>query len=573
MRDDGTILAPLERDSQTPFALGETPRTWQEFLTDAASVAFSLEAASRRAGRPAAPAQWMVACADRYHCAVALLAVWSLGDVAALPPNGRVETIDALCAEREINGVLHDGGGRGGGGSGGIDIRGLFGTGAAPLASTRFAQDQPLACVYTSGSTGLHVACPKTAGQLLGEAALLVRLFDLGAGTRLLATVPPHHIYGLLFGVLVPFVGGGAFVRGTPHHAETIVGEARRWQANVLISVPAHLHGLTAVSVGALPGLRRLFSSGAALPAATARAVAALTGSPVTEVLGSSETGGIAWRTGGDDPAWEPFPGVQVVPDDDGVMTVNSPFSGSTRGGDRIAPRADGRFELLGRTDGIVKIGGSRISVVEIERLLTEVPGVQEAAVIIVDVAGPRQHELWAVVAAPGRTVADLRAALLKRVEPISVPRRFRLVDALPREATGKLTKARLRALFEPSTRGPGRQRPLPTAIERPSDGAETGHVRELSMPADSPFFRGHFRDFPLLPGVVQVNELALREARRRWPDLRVLERVLALKFRSPIRPNDWVAIHLDCKSPDRVSFELRRDGKPVSSGVLVFGA
>ena len=101
MRDDGTILAPLERDSQTPFALGETPRTWQEFLTDAASVAFSLEAAYRRAGGRAAPVQWMVACADRYHCAVAMLAVWSLGDVAALPPNGRVETIDALCAERE----------------------------------------------------------------------------------------------------------------------------------------------------------------------------------------------------------------------------------------------------------------------------------------------------------------------------------------------------------------------------------------------------------------------------------------------------------------------------------------
>ena len=515
----------------------------------------------------------MVACADRYHCAVALLAVWSLGGVAALPPNGRVETIDALCAERDLAGVLHDGGGRGGGGSGGIDIRGLLGTGAAPLASPRFAGDQPLVCVYTSGSTGRHVACPKTAGQLLGEAALLVRLFDLGAGTRLLATVPPHHIYGLLFGVLVPFMGGGAFVRGTPHHAETIVGDARRWQANVLISVPAHLHGLTAVSAGALPGLRRLFSSGAALPPATARQVAALAGSPVIEVLGSSETGGIAWRTGDDDPAWQPFPGVQVAPDADGVMTVKSPFSGSIRGGDRIAARADGRFELLGRTDGIVKIGGSRISVAEIERLLTEVPGVREAAVITVDVPGPRQHELWAVVAAPTLTVAALRAALLKHVEPISVPRRFRLVDALPREETGKLTKAGLRALFEPSTRLPQREHPAATASEHPSDGSETGHVREVSMPADSPFFRGHFRDFPLLPGVVQVNELALREARRRWPDLRVLERVLALKFRSPIRPDDRVAIHLDRKSPDRVSFELRRDGKPVSSGVLVFGS
>src|SRR4051812_8780424 len=175
MRDDGTILAPLERDSQTPFALGETPRAWREFLTDAASVALALKPVGRRAGGRAAPlatGEWMVACADRYHCAVALLAVWSVGGVAALPPNGRVETIDALCAERDLAGVLHDGGGRGGGGSDGIDIRELLETGAAPLASPRFAGDQALVCVYTSGSTGHHVACPKTAGQLLGEAAL-----------------------------------------------------------------------------------------------------------------------------------------------------------------------------------------------------------------------------------------------------------------------------------------------------------------------------------------------------------------------------------------------------------------
>ena len=44
----------------------------------------------------------MVACADRYLCAVALLAVWHGGRSAALPPNSRQETIDRLCAERGI---------------------------------------------------------------------------------------------------------------------------------------------------------------------------------------------------------------------------------------------------------------------------------------------------------------------------------------------------------------------------------------------------------------------------------------------------------------------------------------
>src|SRR6185369_9337324 len=293
----------------------------------------------------------------------------------------------------------------------------------APLPPPRLRADRLIVSVYTSGSTGEHVACRKTAGQLLGEARLLVSLFGLGPDARVLATVPPYHIYGLLFGVLVPLMGGGAFVRGTPHHAETIAAEAARHRASVLCSVPAHLRGLAALAPGALRGLGRIVSSGAPLDPRTAAEVAALTGTAVTEVLGSSETGGIAWRTAGADTglAWQPFPGIRVTADADGAMLVESPFlypatpPAPHRAADRVQPLPDGRFQLLGRADGVVKIGGSRISIAEVEQLLREVPGVRDAAVLKVDVEGPRQHELWAVVAAPGVQVADLRAALLRR--------------------------------------------------------------------------------------------------------------------------------------------------------------
>src|SRR5205085_1981505 len=134
---------------------------------------------------------------------------------------------------------------------------------------------------------------------------------------------------------------------------------------------------------------------------------------PVTEVLGSSETGGIAWRQGGPqgpDAAWQPFPGVAVAADDDGAMQLRSPFAamnGQTwvRGADRIRARADGRFDLLGRADGVVKMGGSRVALAEVERALREIPGVTDAAVISVDTPSSRQHELWAAVVAPALTV------------------------------------------------------------------------------------------------------------------------------------------------------------------------
>jgi len=551
------LLAPRPREAGSPFALGDEPRSWGELLADAGRLAGALPADGA--------AEVMVACADRYLCTAALLAVWQRGHVAALPPNSRPETIDRLCAERGIALVLHDGGGQG---DLGLDVRRrLGGTGpSGPAPTLAFPADRRLVCVYTSGSTGAHVACPKSAAQLLGEAALLVRLWNLGPDMRVLATVPPHHLYGLLFGVLVPFMGGGSFVRTTPLHAETIAAQARTDRANVLVSVPAHLHAVATLPPGGLPALARIFSSGAPLDPSTAAAVAARAGIPVTEVLGSSETGGIAWRDSGGAGTsaigvWAPFPGVSVGADpDDGTMLLRSPFvavgpSGAGdwyRGADRVRTRDDGRFELLGRADGVIKIGGSRVAVAEIERLLREIPGVADAAVVPVDTPSPRRHELWAAVVAPTLSVATLRGALLRRLEPIAIPRRFRLVAALPREDNGKLVKARLLALFDD-----------PAAPEQ--------RTIALTIPADWRFFRGHFEDFPILAGVVQLNEIVMRELRACWPEHRHLRRVTGLKFRKPIAPGDALELELVRTPPDKVAWELRRGTAVASSGTFEF--
>ena len=546
----GQTLAPRQRELDAPFALGEPARSWQDLLADAATLARSLTTQGADAA-----AEVMVACADRYLCAVALLAIWRGGRTAALPPNGRPETIDRLCAERAIRLILHDGGGEGG-----VDVRGRLGdapaAGAAPEPPPAFAPDRALVSVYTSGSTGAHLRCPKTAAQLLGEAELLVRLWELGPGTRVLATVPPHHLYGLLFGVMVPFMGGGALVRSTPLHAETIAAQTKRYQTNVLVSVPAHLRAVGTLAAGVLPPLTRIFSSGAPLDGATAAAVAAAARIPVIEVLGSSETGGIAWRQGHDE-GWQPFPGVSVDADEDGTMRLRSPFAateanGWYRGADRIRARADGRFELVGRADGIVKIGGSRVALAEVERALRDIPGVADAAVVSVDTPSARQHELWAAVVAPALSVGALREALQRRLDPIAVPRRFRIVAALPREDNGKLVRARMLAMFE--------------------DPAQPEHrTIAITIPPDWHFFRGHFDGFPVLAGVVQLNEIVLRQLRACWPEHRRLRRITALKFRKPIGPGDVLELALVRTPPAKVAFELRRGTAVASSGTLEF--
>jgi acyl-coenzyme A synthetase/AMP-(fatty) acid ligase len=546
----GGLIAPPARHWDAPFAVGdEETSTWGRFLSDVEAVGTLLEGAS---------GEVVVACGDRYVGAVALAAVWQSGRVAALPPNGRPETIDALAEARGISLILHDGGGAA---SRARDVRPLLSRGDAGAPLLPLPAGRTIACVYTSGSTGASVACPKTAGQLLGEAALLARTFEVGAGARVLATVPSLHIYGLLFGTLMPLMGGGVIVRATPLHAETIAAVARAHGADVLCSVPAHLRGLAELAPGALAPLRRVFSSAAPLEAETAKRLASVFGFGVTEILGSTETGGIAWRDGTVGTAWRPLPGVEVTADTDGAMLVRSPFlpsgddAGPYRGADAVRALPDGRFELVGRADGILKIGGTRVSVAEIERRLRAVPGVSDAAVVAVDVGGARGHELWAAVAPATLDPIALRAELRRHVDAVAVPRRFRAVATLPREDNGKLTRERLLALF-----------PLARAAE-----GDVRYTHPFAIPADWKFFQGHFEGFPLVAGVVQMTEIVLPGVAARWPHLRHPRRVTNLKFRSPINPGDGISVELTLLAPLKVGFTLRRRDDVMSSGALEF--
>lgn len=442
-------LPALLHRHQAPdlVATGPEARTADRFLSDARAIAARLPAAP--AASRGEPSEIILVCHDRYLFAAAMIAAWERGYVIALPPNAQEQTVTALRKSGNVATVVHDVDGMYG-----IDVRPVVA--AAPeLAYGALAPvpaERRIVVVYTSGTTGAPMACPKTAGQLIGEARLLARTFGITHGERICATVPPHHIYGLLFGVLLPLVSGATFARETVLHAEPLAALVARDQARVLVSVPAHLRALRVLEGGRLPTITRVFSSGAPLPAETARDLGARFGWAVTEVLGSSETGGMAWR---DRPgaAWTPFEGVVVREGEGGRMLIDSPFldPGVTRpfvSGDRVAVEPGGTFQHLGRADGVLKIGSTRVSVAELEARLLAIPGVTDAAALPVEVGGARGWESWAAIVARGHTPQTIRAALLPWLDPVVIPRRIRIVEALPREPNGKLRRDALRALF-----------------------------------------------------------------------------------------------------------------------------
>src|SRR5690606_35118210 len=121
--------------------------------------------------------------------------------------------------------------------------------------------------------------------------------------------------------------------------------------------------------------------------------------------------------------------------------------------GDFIEALRDGRFVLHGRHADLINIAGKRTSLAYLNRQLAGIAGVTDAAFYLPDEALAAEavasvKRLVAFVVAPGLSGAQLMAALRERVDPIFLPRPLVRLDALPRNATGKLTREALGLLY-----------------------------------------------------------------------------------------------------------------------------
>jgi acyl-coenzyme A synthetase/AMP-(fatty) acid ligase len=208
------------------------------------------------------------------------------------------------------------------------------------------------------------------------------------------------------------------------------------------------------------PRIRTTISSGGLLVEADALALAGLLGEAPLEILGSTETGGVAWRCQSESPYWNSLPGVAVALSPDGCLSVTSAHLGSDQAfemGDRIELLPDGRFTLLGRADRVVKVEGKRLSLTEMQQRLEEHPSVSRARL---EVVRGRREEVGAVVvlSPPGQKQLHqsgklslnrvLRDHLLTCFERPLLPRRWRYVARLPVDSRGKITAHSLLTLL-----------------------------------------------------------------------------------------------------------------------------
>jgi malonyl-CoA/methylmalonyl-CoA synthetase len=347
--------------------------------------------------------------------------------------------------------------------------------------------------IYTSGTTGRPKGVVSTHEIIGAQIASLVNAWGWTPADHLLLVLPLHHVHGIINGL-----GCALAVRATCEmmprfDADDVWTRLASGDATVFTAVPTIYHRLIAAWEAASPEVRRQWSEGvqrlrlmmsgsAALPVQTLERWREISGHTLLERYGMTEIGmALANPLAGERRAGfvgTPLPGVEVRLVDENALDVadGTPGELEVRGasvfleywqrpeethaafrdgwfrtGD-VGIREHGSYRLLGRTSvDIIKTGGFKVSALEIEEVLRLHPAIGECAVVGIGDEEWGERVSAAVELRPGAclSLSDLQNWAKERLAPYKIPRALKPVDALPRNAMGKVTKPEVARLFD----------------------------------------------------------------------------------------------------------------------------
>jgi benzoate-CoA ligase len=345
--------------------------------------------------------------------------------------------------------------------------------------------DDPGFWLYSSGSTGrpkgtLHThANPYWTAELYGKPVLGITERDVCFSAAKL-----FFAYGLGNALTFPLSVGATVVL----MAERPTPEAtfKRWidrQPTVFFGAPTGFAGMLAspnLPAKSQVALRLASSAGEALPADLGERFTAHFGIEIIDGIGSTEMlhiylsnvpgkvryGTTGWPVPGYEVALRGDDGHPVADGDTGDLYIQGPsaalmywgnrdksrdtFQGVwTKSGDKYVRNADGSYTYAGRSDDMLKVSGIYVSPFEVEATLVQHPAVLEAAVIgMVDSEGLTKTKAFVVLkSGQEASEADLKSFVKERLAPYKYPRSIVFLHELPKTATGKIQRFKLREL------------------------------------------------------------------------------------------------------------------------------
>ena len=362
----------------------------------------------------------------------------------------------------------------------------VFVDGADRLNTQPCSADEVAFWLYSSGSTGQPKGVAHVHASLRATADTYgAHVLQLTKDDTVFSAAKLFFAYGLGNALTFPLAVGATTVlfpgRPTP---QDMLATIETEKPTVFFGVPTLFAAMNAqMDKSGSPDapLRRAVSAGEALPEDVGTRWQDHTGVPILDGVGSTEMlhiflsnapGDVVYGTSG-----TPVPGYQMrLVDDDGKEVATgeigelivsgassamcywnqrrksqATFEGAwTRTGDKYEKRADGRYVYCGRTDDMFKVSGIWVSPFEVEQALASHPAVLEAAVIAKqDEDGLEKPKAFIVLRHEQNDglCSDLQEHVKERVGTWKYPRWIDFVDDLPKTATGKIQRFKLREL------------------------------------------------------------------------------------------------------------------------------
>ena len=303
-------------------------------------------------------------------------------------------------------------------------------------------------CLFSSGSEGRPQFVAKTFANLQVELEELARMFAVRESDVFVSNMPLSHLYGLIWGCLLPLSQAASFVSAGGETARGLVNRCRQHRATFVCTVPLFYRHLSEIlkrqrEGDSLASVREFISSGDRLPAVVAEAFRLASNQSITSVYGMTETGAIF--VGRDQPRsdlGQPMSYLDLKIDE-GCLNLRGPNlfgSGWFRTGDMIRREGDDYF-FLGRSKRMIKNGAKSVSPVHIEECILRCPGVADVFVFGQSDSVHGELPVAQIVLSDVPTIPleRIKSHCRERLQSAEMPRKFYVVEQIHRDARGKV--------------------------------------------------------------------------------------------------------------------------------------
>lgn len=409
--------------------------------------------------------------------------------------------------------------------------------------------------IFTSGSSGENKCVQKTLENLINEATDLSNELLLDNIRTVVSTTTFNHLFGLTFYLMLPLHKGLCIDLVRVNYPEDIKGE------NLLfVTTPSFLEKMNKYSEQVHTKFKKIITAGARLKDEEFNYALSISES-VTEIYGSTESGVIAHR---ELPTsnLKLFDNVEITTSDKTYIKTNYSLDKIQQSGDLIKQLDNREIELLGRTDRVLKIQEKRISADEIEQKLENHNFVKEAYCFdyngkIASLIALSQDGFNFVL---NKNILLLKKELknyLKGFFDINI-QRFKFIDELPKTEQGKIAKGTVLSIFNLNMS-------YPLILER--NITEDFSNFKLYFYKHCNFFKGHFDNFPILPGVVQLlfASILIRDTFNSNCNIGQIKKI---KFKNIIKPNQIIDLKIT-RNKSNFEFMYYNKEKVYSSGIL----